>query len=374
MSGKKGRTSKTKVFKINRKSPNEEAIREAADLIREGGIVAIPTETVYGLAVNRAIPEAVERLNIVKERSAEKHYTVHIASSDAVWLYVNTMPPLARHFERKFWPGPLTLVLDTPDGSTVGLRFPKDNIACAIIERAKVPVIAPSANPSELAPATDAQEVLKYFDGKIDAVVDGGKSPLRTASTVVQITGLRKMKILRKGALPESELDPSEITIILFVCTGNLCRSPMAEALLRMRLSEALGINIKELESEGFYILSAGTAATEGMRASENAFQTMLEYGYDLSAHRSRHLSPQMLEDADLIIVMGDYHRKHIESVNPALLSKVELLHPQGIEDPIGQPIEVYRNVAAKINDSLKTIVEKILESRTTKPTKIKTN
>lgn len=355
---------KTKLLKIERRRLNKRLIKEAAEMIRKGALVAIPTETVYGIAANRDIPQTVRRLSRIKRRKQEKHYTVHISSNEAVWSYVDELPPLARHLMRKFWPGPLTLVLDAPNGSTVGLRYPDDKIAEAIIEEAKVTVIAPSANPADEKPAATPKQVLKYFDGKIDALVDGGRCRLATASTVCQIKGLRRMRILREGALPPSELDPSEITIILFVCTGNLCRSPMAEALLRIRLSETLETDIRDLETKGYYILSAGTAATDGMHASENAQQTMLEYGYDLSAHRSKHITKDFIEDADIVLVMSNYHKRYIENLDASFLSKVELLHPDGVEDPIGQPVEFYRSIAKKIDKSLRRVVEKLVETK----------
>jgi len=157
---------KTRVFRVEDAADRQ--LEEAAAIIRGGGIVAIPTETVYGLAANRDNPHAVERLDEVKNRPPDKRYTVHIASKDAVWSYLAEMPPLARFFARRYWPGPMTLVLDTPSGTTMGLRLPDHAVARRIIDLARVPVVAPSANPSGKKPARNAEEVLAYFDGKID--------------------------------------------------------------------------------------------------------------------------------------------------------------------------------------------------------------
>jgi len=353
----------TRVLHVDRSKPDEALLEEAAGLIRAGGLVAIPTETVYGIAVDAHNTVALDRLDAVKCRPSDKSYTVHIASRDAVWAYVDELPPLARFLMARHWPGPLTFVLDAPGGATVGLRLPDDPIACRVIELARVSVLAPSANPSGKTPATDAEGVLAYFQGQLDAVVDAGPSRLGSSSTVVRVKGLRRVRVMRKGPVTASELSAGAVHIVLIVCTGNMCRSPMAEAFFKMRLARRLGVEIRHLEREGFFVLSAGTAASTGGPASENAVAVMAERGYDLSAHHARHTSPVLLEDSDMILVMTDYHEKYVKKhLPPKMRDKVHLLHPYGVEDPIGQGIDFYRRIAGKMEERIDHFVDLFLE------------
>lgn len=189
-------------------------LNEAAKMIAAGELVAVPTETVYGLACSGLDAQAVEQVYEVKGRPEVKPLALMLHKGAAVTKYCSAVPKQARVLMDKFWPGPLTIVLNSKDivpdivragGKTVALRCPDHPLTQALLNKAKLPFAAPSANPSgEKSPVT-AQEVLGYFDGKISAVVDGGECGLGTESTIIDMS-CAPYKILRRGALPEEEI------------------------------------------------------------------------------------------------------------------------------------------------------------------------
>ncbi len=204
---------------------NENGITEAAGLIASGELVAVPTETVYGLACNGLDEKAVEAVYETKGRPEVKPLALMLHKGAPVTRYCTRVPGQARALMRKFWPGPLTIVLNSKDtvpdivragGKTVALRCPDHPMTQAMLKKAKLPFAAPSANPSgEKSPVT-AQEVLKYFNGRIAAVVDGGECGIGRESTIIDMSGT-PFRILRQGALPAEDIAAAladELTVI----------------------------------------------------------------------------------------------------------------------------------------------------------------
>ena len=196
--------TETKVIKVDPASPDEKTIEFAATLLRDGGLVAFPTETVYGIGANFLNESTIKRLYEIKKRPGNKPFTIHIASVDMIRDMGCEITPLVEEFIKTFWPGPLTLVLKSKSGK-LGFRMPKNNIAKDLISKSGVPIVAPSANISGEKPPVEAGEILKTLNGKIDLVLDSGKTEFGKESTVVDITG-NTYKILRRGSIPESEI------------------------------------------------------------------------------------------------------------------------------------------------------------------------
>ena len=190
-------------------TPQENGAALAGEILRRGGVVAIPTETVYGLAASALDEQAVRRIFAAKGRPSDNPLIVHICELEQLDLLWRDVPEKALRLARAFWPGPLTMVLPKTDGvpscvsaglDTVGVRFPAHEQAQAVIRAAGVPVAAPSANASGRPSPTEAQHVLEDMDGKIDAILDGGPCAVGVESTVVDLTGERP-RILRPGAV-----------------------------------------------------------------------------------------------------------------------------------------------------------------------------
>ncbi len=196
---------KTEVIKINPRKPETAMIKKAAGIIKKGGLVAFPTETVYGLGADYLDKDAVRKLYKVKNRPAGKPFTAHIADIKALKKLSCEISGPAKKLIKIFWPGPLTLIVSAGNGEKIGVRMPANKAALDFISACETPIAAPSANISGNKPPVTADEVLSELGGKIEAVLDGGRTEIGIESTIVDLT-TAPYKMLRIGAISEKEI------------------------------------------------------------------------------------------------------------------------------------------------------------------------
>ena len=204
---------KTEFFKIDPQNPDAELIERSADIIKKGGLVAFPTETVYGLGADATDKNAAKKIYAAKGRPSDNPLIIHIACPEDAEGYAYTSP-LYYKLAKAFMPGPLTVILPKRDTiprevtgglDSVAVRCPSHGIARMLIAEAGVPIAAPSANISGSPSPTRAEHVLKDMDGKIDAIIDGGECEIGLESTIVKLDG-NKAILLRPGAITADAL------------------------------------------------------------------------------------------------------------------------------------------------------------------------
>ena len=370
----------TKVVKLDATNVDSAKIKEAASLVDDGGLVAFPTETVYGIAC-RVKTDSLARLNDIKGRNPSKYYTLHISQKNDVKKYVPTIGLRAEKLIRNAWPGPLTIVfeLDNRDidkqkknlerelfenlykNNSIGIRCPDNPIATMLLQATKNPVIAPSANIAGQPPAVDAEQVLAQLSGKIELLLDAGPCKHKKSSTVVKI-GKMGIEILRPGVYSKAQLDAMSAVKFLFVCTGNTCRSPMAEGIFRKYLAENLKCKVDQLNKIGYIIYSAGVMNVAGVPASAEAIAACAAKGIDLTAHRNQGLSKELIEESDLIFAMERMHQENIISLSREAANKCFLLAGDtGIADPIGHPQEFFNSCADMIEATVKERISELV-------------
>ena len=351
---------KTRIITIHPQYPELDKIAYCAKLIRQGNLVVFPTETVYGIAANWENKQAIERLRAVKKRSEHKPFSILLARPSKILEFTSYSSPALYKLIDKFWPGPLTVVVPAKQGnSTVGLRVPDHPVALSLIEESACAIAAPSANLEGNPPPRSCQEALKDLDGLVDAALDSGTAAIGTESTVVDFTK-GEPTVVRHGAVTQSEVDKiTRQKTILFVCTGNSCRSVMAEYLLKKMLGSRSDVEV----------VSAGTGVFLRSSASAETIEVLRKRGIDATQHQSQGVNTILLKKADLILVMTMNHRHQLLEKNPEIEKRVYLLKefasiPHGSEwdldipDPIGKSAQVYEECLLTIKEAIQRIVK----------------
>jgi len=346
-----------RILNINRTRPASGPIEEAKSVLDAGGLVIVPTETVYGIACNPAVPGAMAKLISAKGRDGDKPIARLAADPAQVARSAKKWNAGLQALADTYWPGPLTIVLETSESWT-GFRIPDHAVALELAKTCGSTLALTSANLSGEPDTKTAQEAMASVEA--DLVLDSGPSAeAAVPSTVVKVDG-KKIRCLREGCLPFSSVESvfqtglATTKKILFVCTGNLCRSPMAEALFRHRMGK----------NSGWEATSAGTYAAGGHPASENAVMALKELKVDLSKHRSQPLTAEVVESADIIVTMTAEHRHHILDNFPAVGNRVFLIKsfgtskvPADVSDPFGGSLNTYKRIRDEIDRALSDLI-----------------
>ncbi len=351
---------KTEIIEVHPQFPDPQKIIYCARVIRNGGLVIFPTETVYGIAANFLDEAAIKRLRAVKGRSEGKPFSVLISQKGLISNFTPAGGTALYKLIDAYWPGPLTVVVPTKEeGATIGVRMPDHPIALKLAQEAQCTIAAPSANKEGAPPPSTCQEALKDLDGMVDVAIEGGPARLGVGSSVVDLTG-EKPKVLREGVISLADIDGViKKKTILFVCTGNSCRSVMAEYLLK-----SLTRGREDIE-----VLSAGTGVFLRTSASHETVFILKEEGIDASGHFSQPIHTVLLKKSDLIFVMTRTHRQQVLERVPEVEKRVYLLrefadNPCGFQadldvpDPIGQPHYAYKQCFALIKEAMNKIVD----------------
>jgi len=328
-------------------------------------MIALPTDTVYGLAVDALQTEAVEKLANLKARR-DKPFTFFITKNKIKEYAI----PTKRKIIDYFIPGALTVLLKKRKKTSlpfiqekVGIRIPQTDFVIKLLSLYQNPLAVTSANRSGQTPFNSAQKIAKNF-ANIDLVIDGGHltSP---SSTVLDLT-TTPPTLMRKGKIPIMEIekvygkrlqiDHSLRFNVLFVCTANTCRSPLAEGIFKTLLTE-----------EYCAVQSAGILPMNGLPAAQFSVEVVKEYGGSITQHLTKNITRELIDWADLILVMEFKHYNTILEIASAAATKTFLLKEykrrtkyNEVSDPVGLDINAYRVAAKEMLPSLKLIARDV--------------
>jgi tRNA threonylcarbamoyl adenosine modification protein (Sua5/YciO/YrdC/YwlC family) len=360
------------VIDLRNTEDQRDVIHRAVQALHEGQLVVFPTETVYAVAVSAMNEAAVQRLLTAKRREIGKPpLTLAVKSLDDALDYLPDIKPLALRLARRCWPGPVTLVhADNHPESLIqclppltraalipnkflGLRVPGHQTIRDTLKMLPGPVVITSANRTGEPESLTAQDAVKAFGDDVRLVLDDGRSRFGQSSSVVQVGD--DFKLLRPGVVGEQTLRRLSAMMILLVCTGNTCRSPMAEGICRKLIAERMNCTTDELQDRGVVVLSAGIAAGLGSAASPEAVTVLQQWGIDLSGHESQPVTEQLIRHADVIWTMTRSHRQAILEHWPEVSGRAQTLSldQRDVADPIGGPVEYYRKCAEQIKTEL---------------------
>jgi protein-tyrosine phosphatase len=356
-----------------------DVVHEVVQLLVEGGLVGLPTETVYGIAAYSAHPEAAGRLQQVLRTLAIDDCVLAVKGPYEALDYLSDPGPVVQKLLRRFWPGPVTLSIDTASAGGLSqalpestrrallgpggleLRVPGGDLALAALRLLPAPLLLSGEVSTNGTVFETAAELGAACGDRIDLVVDAGPCKYGAPTSIVHVVGDR-WELRRERVVSVRTLNRLAGNLYLFVCTGNTCRSPMAESLFRKMLSDHLNCTEDDLVDRGYFVASAGVSAGAGSPAAAEAVEVLKARGVDLRGHESQPVTSHLLSQADRIFTMTRGHRDVLLREFPEAAGRVSLLARDGsdISDPIGAPIEEYRRCADQIEQHLLTILDEL--------------
>ncbi|QDV14905.1 Low molecular weight protein-tyrosine-phosphatase YwlE [Rosistilla oblonga] len=377
------------VIDLQRAEDPRDIVYLAVQALAEGKVIALPTETVYGLAASVLCADAVQRMTELKRKLEEQtptggkprtEYSLAIAvkSADEAIDYMCHDSPLAIRFARRCWPGPVTLVVPCDPTRSAASCFPEAVRELVVSQSGHIgvrvvahrlfeqlqkycagPIVICSANRCGSPSTTTGVAVVEQFGDDVPLVVDDGPTRYGGPSTVVRANG-NQFKIIREGVVETAAIRQYARPSIVLVCTGNTCRSPMAEALLKKRIDERFGNSPSGAIIPS--VSSVGLAAMPGDQAATQAVDVMRERGLDISGHESQPFGEQTIRSADLILTMTRSHRNAILQRWPHAQDRVFTVRRDGgdISDPVGSPVQIYQACADQIDRELAQWVESL--------------
>ncbi|MFO0820410.1 MAG: Sua5/YciO/YrdC/YwlC family protein [Pirellulales bacterium] len=371
------------VIDVSKTDDPRDVVHRAVQALAEGKLVAFPTETAYEVAASALQGAAVERLSRLASSNTLHSCVLGIRSCDEALDYAPRLSLLGQRLARRCWPGPLTLdVEESLEGSLMS-RLPGETQTALIHEgrlKLRVPAhpLLQSAMRFAIGPlvlgtvvahgssagngsagassgvAVSASDVLTAVADEVALVLDDGRTRFAAPASIARVHG-RELEITRAGVLNEATLVRLASLMVLFVCTGNTCRSPMAEVLMRKRAAQKIGCELAELSDRGVLVMSAGIAAMSGSAASPEAHEAVAARGLELLQHESQPVTDRLVRFADLIVTMTRGHRDALLAQWPEASTRTKLLSRASadVSDPIGGPLELYRRCADQIDGYL---------------------
>jgi L-threonylcarbamoyladenylate synthase len=327
----------TIVLRVDPITPDKEVIEQAAAVLLRGGLVAFPTETVYGLGANALDATAVQRIFIAKGRPASDPLIVHIAALDQLDRIAEDVPALAHTLAQSFWPGPLTLVLHrrsavpanvSAGGDTVAVRMPDHAVPLALIRAAGVPIAAPSANMFTRPSPTAAAHVLEDLDGQIDLLLDGGATPIGLESTVLDLTGTQPA-LLRPGGISVEALRqhiPDLVFVPRYVDLEADDAAPASPGMLLKHYSPRAGL-----------LLFAGSPA-RALAAMHQAAQAAIERGERVGVMLPNEEIGEFADLAVVIIPLGP--RDDMDQIGRRIFAGMRELDRRGMQRILVREVE----------------------------------
>jgi protein-tyrosine phosphatase len=361
------------VIDLRKADDPRDVVHRAVQMLAEGRIVAFPTETDYVIAASIRDAAAVERLvGLAPVRTGEPRLALALKSADEALDWAPRLSPIGQRIARRCWPGPVAILVADDHPDSLVHRLP-DAARLAILGTGRLRLRVPGhpmladcmrmlAGPVALAEPTGdggsvavtAEEIAARGGDQVALVIDDGRSRYAQPASTIEVDE-HDFRIVHPGIVSQETLRRLSSLMVLFVCTGNTCRSPMAETIFKQLAAERLGCRPDELEHAGIVVASAGIAAWGGGAASTGAVEAMRECGADLSAHESQPVTDTLVRQADIIWTMTASHRAAIIAQYPEAGGRTAVLSPDRVDviDPIGGPVATYRTCAEQIRQHL---------------------